>query len=871
MLVANLETTARFANGAQGRILAWEPAGGRGRKWLPAHDDRVCARFCHEGSLEQRVRAPGIDYLDVQARWESAPHESVMIQLPLVPAYALSIHKVQSLTMRNAVLGCLEGIFAHGQLYVLVSRVTDPQDFRLVGLPPKDLLDDVAQAWAARGLDVDQCFARAVQVSEEWEYTPAVGGASPTRGVARRLTKKVDGRRQIPVRLRPLAEALNPQPSTAAVLHRLLGWIDRADRAAQAGGAKPAFETAEGEPVFPTDQTEWWLTEFERRRKQDAAGEESSSGPETEGSENDSDETAPEGADDTSEDSGDPGGEETDEGGDAEERIRGGKEEAPHRSSTENPRGAGQREPGGADLWGPTDATGPGIMNVGNTCYLAAAVRARATCGHASEELARATDAEHGTEGRRQSAALFRQILTPARPAASSLGLGSVSPREFWRWVRRALPACDNTRRHDAQEFLLLWQQCLAAVPNTGGIEPSPTWAAWHAEAAAVPTTYVRCAQRGKVQNDGTVRGREPHRLWSAELEDGGTYAGVADALRRSAVQELPDRRCDGPGGCRGTGATKWMHYERLPQVLAVQLNRFGARYGDPKKNVRVPVEEELDLAEYLDAARSSPADDGGHGAAREVIDLAAEAGAVRPQRRPSAQSTKYRLRSIACHTGSRSHTGHYVCWVRARGWGPAAEDPPEAAAIGEPRRRPWILYDDDRPPVAAERPNAATESHAYLLFYEQVSAGRGESAAAAPGGAASPTAAERAHAADGAQADDPEESGRGTADARGIRGGPRKRARRALPDDAGRDEKEDDEGPLIRSPWDSSHQAGADVPSPTWGGEIEADEAPLVRSPTQGGRQPGARPTRPTGRVEGENAAGAASEALDVEMEDAW
>ena len=134
------------------------------------------------------------------------------------------------------------------------------------------------------------------------------------------------------------------------------------------------------------------------------------------------------------------------------------------------------------------------------------------------------------------------------------------------------------------------------------------------------------------------------------------------------------------------------------------------------------------------------------------------------------------------------------VCWVRARGWGPAAEDPPEAAATGEPPRRPWILYDDDRPPVAAERPNAATESHAYLLFYEQVSAGRGESAAAAPGGAASPTAAERAHAADGAQADDPEESGRGSADAREIRGGPRKRARRAGPDDAGRDEKEDDE-----------------------------------------------------------------------------
>ena len=91
------------------------------------------------------------------------------------------------------------------------------------------------------------------------------------------------------------------------------------------------------------------------------------------------------------------------------------------------------------------------------------------------------------------------------------------------------LPVFDNTRRHDAQEFLLLWQQCLAAVPNTRGIEPSPTWAAWHAEAAAVPTTYVRCAQCGKVQNDGAGRGREPHRLWSAELEEGQADVGKSE------------------------------------------------------------------------------------------------------------------------------------------------------------------------------------------------------------------------------------------------------------------------------------------------------------------------------------------------------
>ena len=97
--------------------------------------------------MGQRTRHPHIDFIDVTAREESAPKESTMVQLPAVPAYALTIHKVQSLTMLGKVLGCLEGIFAHGQLYVLVSRVTDPQNLCFIGLPPVDMLDEVAAAW----------------------------------------------------------------------------------------------------------------------------------------------------------------------------------------------------------------------------------------------------------------------------------------------------------------------------------------------------------------------------------------------------------------------------------------------------------------------------------------------------------------------------------------------------------------------------------------------------------------------------------------------------------------------------------------------------------------------------------------------------
>ena len=49
--------------------------------------------------------------------------EPIMLQLSLVPAYALTVHKTQALSIKHLVLGCLEGCFAQGHVYVLVSRV----------------------------------------------------------------------------------------------------------------------------------------------------------------------------------------------------------------------------------------------------------------------------------------------------------------------------------------------------------------------------------------------------------------------------------------------------------------------------------------------------------------------------------------------------------------------------------------------------------------------------------------------------------------------------------------------------------------------------------------------------------------------------
>ena len=150
-----------------------------------------------------------------------------MLQAPIGPAYGPTVHKVQALSMPEVVCGCLEGIFAHGQVYGLVSRVTAPENFHLVGLPPEDMLDEVAAAWEAAGLSVDACLREAVSVTADWEYPPASAGRPPATQVRRRLTRRQTEERRVPVRMRTLAELLDPQPRTAEVLRKVVDWIDR--------------------------------------------------------------------------------------------------------------------------------------------------------------------------------------------------------------------------------------------------------------------------------------------------------------------------------------------------------------------------------------------------------------------------------------------------------------------------------------------------------------------------------------------------------------------------------------------------------------------------------------------------------------------
>ena len=144
------------------------------------------------------------------------------------------------------------------------------------GLPPADILEDVCRAWERAGIDVVESLRRATTVTNEWVYTPTVEGY-----IRSRLTHRVINERTVPVALKDLYEIIDAQPRALAVIKRLLDWISRVDIASQQGAPRPMFETADGYPIFPPEEEQWWLTDFQQRKKpEDIAGDED--GPPTE-------------------------------------------------------------------------------------------------------------------------------------------------------------------------------------------------------------------------------------------------------------------------------------------------------------------------------------------------------------------------------------------------------------------------------------------------------------------------------------------------------------------------------------------------------------------------------------------------------------
>ncbi|GHU51338.1 hypothetical protein FACS189459_6890 [Bacilli bacterium] len=56
-----------------------------------------------------------------------------------MPAYAITIHKSQGMTLDAAIVDC-KNIFACGQLYVALSRVRDVENLKIINFDPKKIM-----------------------------------------------------------------------------------------------------------------------------------------------------------------------------------------------------------------------------------------------------------------------------------------------------------------------------------------------------------------------------------------------------------------------------------------------------------------------------------------------------------------------------------------------------------------------------------------------------------------------------------------------------------------------------------------------------------------------------------------------------------
>eukprot|EP00662_Eupelagonemidae_sp_cell21_P030375 gene30375-19230_t len=174
--------------------------------------------------------------------------------------------------------GCAGGNVAPaGQIYVVVSRATSPQGFTAIGIPPADLLDEVAARWRDEGLDVDAMFSAAASVGGMYDYdadagvtylerfSPATergkrkgyseGRGCLLRGVGGMGARARGGIRASLHRLRELRECVQPQPEYTAYTRRIVEWVARGDG-----------ETLDA--AFPRPPVgEWWRTMKSQRAR----------------------------------------------------------------------------------------------------------------------------------------------------------------------------------------------------------------------------------------------------------------------------------------------------------------------------------------------------------------------------------------------------------------------------------------------------------------------------------------------------------------------------------------------------------------------------------------------------------------------------
>jgi hypothetical protein len=118
-MLLNNDAAGRWVNGSIGKIVDILREKGA--------DDRIVVELQDGGQVEVTPHEWDLFRFSFDADKDAIVSEAVgaFIQYPLKPAWAITIHKSQGKTFQKVVVDVGRGAFAHGQVYVALSRCTN--------------------------------------------------------------------------------------------------------------------------------------------------------------------------------------------------------------------------------------------------------------------------------------------------------------------------------------------------------------------------------------------------------------------------------------------------------------------------------------------------------------------------------------------------------------------------------------------------------------------------------------------------------------------------------------------------------------------------------------------------------------------------
>eukprot|EP00041_Stephanoeca_diplocostata_P025248 m.656976 g.656976 ORF g.656976 m.656976 type:complete len:572 (+) comp22709_c0_seq2:273-1988(+) len=406
-----------------------------------------------------------------------------------------------------------------------------------------------------------------------------------------------------------------------------------------------------------------------------------------------------------------------------------------------------------------------GLGNIGNTCYMNSVLQALRCCAPFVSALASvytppredatAPGAEQACLGARSTSggvsvgrALWR--LFDAMHAAESGPRGAdtanpvMRPLELHGAVGRANEMFNNTRQHDAQEFLHLLldtthENCKSVLERTAQLHATQKESSSPGLASPNTSPIKSCFEGSilyRTQCHGcecTTERREQFLDITLAVAEGGH--SVTSAIRKlcERSERMHGRNKYFCETCnRFTEATRRIVLDNLPPVLILHLNRSSG--GARKVNSQVQAPMTLCLTRWQQPTPTPQA---------TPTDAPHDPATATPRKGGGAEPRpRYELVATVMHSGRSSSSGHYTCYTRvpkAPGFGGYHDDNGSTADTGflsrlaptvadSARTYDWALCDDDvvrrvseecvRESLAPFAPSTAAS--AYMLFYQR-------------------------------------------------------------------------------------------------------------------------------------------------------